>query len=193
MRRDALILGASLLLMTEATAPVSAQVRQATGDEDVEAYLRAAGVYFGVHPNEVLILAEWRLHPEEVPVLLFMARAAGVSPDALAASRRDGASWSELAARFGIGAGAFFVDVGGGDPGAALFRAYERFRERPRSDWGAIRLDDREITMLVNLKFLAGHLRHPPRRILEAWESEASFVGVFSQLSRARSARRSHL
>ena len=45
----------------------------------VEAYYRTVGAALSVSLEEVRILGEWQLLPEEIAVVLFVARRAGVS------------------------------------------------------------------------------------------------------------------
>ena len=76
-----------------------------------EAYFRAVGEHFEIPFQEVTIIGEWELTPDEVPVVLFLARRAGVTPDALIGSRRSGRPWREVARRFGVGPHAFHLPL----------------------------------------------------------------------------------
>lgn len=148
-----------------------------------EAYLRATAQHFQVPPQEVRILAEWGLPTTEIPVVLFLSRRGGISPDALVSLRQNGASWSDLSARYQIGAGDYHVPVEGAVPDGILARAYERFEATPRSGWNSIRLTDREVVALVNLRFLTESLGIPPGRLLDAAGSQPDFVRIYGSLS----------
>jgi hypothetical protein len=146
--------------------------------EAVEAYLRGVGEFFDVDPEEVSILGEWRLPADEIPVLVFFARRTGVSADALAALRRNGGSWSDLAGRFGLSLQALHTPLPVGRSGP-LSRVVSEYGSLPAVQWRNISLTDEEIIALVNLRFLAGYLEIPPTAVMEGWEGAGSFAGAY--------------
>lgn len=149
------------------------------------AYYEAVASYFSVSEEEVAILSEWDLPPEEVPVVLFVAHRAGVSPDIVVAQRQRGSSWGDVAGRYRMGAGAFYVAFNNGMSGS-LARAYGAFQETPRGEWGAIALNDREIVSLVNLRVLSQDLALAPARVLEARDRTGDFLTGYRDLTRKR-------
>lgn len=162
-------------------APATLTGQGAAGELDT--YFRGVGEYYRVPPEEVSILSEWSLGPEEIPVLLFLSRSAGVSADALVALKRGGQSWFGLGARYGVGAGAFYVPLPASADAGSLASAYGKFRSSPEGSWDALTLDDREVVGLVNLRFISEHLRVPPSRVLESARS-GSYVQAYSSLRR---------
>lgn len=152
-------------------------------DPDVkDAYFRAVGDHFNAPPEEVAIIGAWNLSPDEVPVVFFMARHAGVSPDVLIGLRRDGMGWQELGRRFGIQTPAFHVSLPAGGDKGPLARAYEAFAARPAREWREIQLQDEEIVALVNLKVLTAQTGAPPLRILGHFAEAGSFVSCYPLL-----------
>jgi hypothetical protein len=149
------------------------------------AYYRAVAGYFRVTVEEVTILTEWELQAEEVPVVLFVARRAGVPPDVVVAQRRGGSSWSEVAGRYRMNAGSFYVPFNDG-AGGSLSRAYAQFDQRPEGEWGAIRLEDSEIVSLVNLRVLSQELALAPSRILEARDRAGDYLTGYGDLTQGR-------
>ena len=98
-------------------------------DTSRDAYFRAVAEFFSMAAAEVAILSEWSLPSDEVPVVLFVARRAGVSPDALVALRRSGSPWAQLIGRYHLGAGHFHVPLAASaDPG----RIHIQRQARPR-------------------------------------------------------------
>lgn len=170
------------LVLTLAVLPDHREVAAQVSPAD-EAYLRAAAQHFQVPPQEVRILAEWGLPTSEIPVVLFLSRRGGISPDALVSLRRNGASWSDLSARYQVGAGDYHVPVEGAVAEGILTRAYRQFEATPQSEWDSIRLTDREVITLVNLQFLTASLGIPPGRLLEDAGSQTDFVRVYGSLS----------
>ena len=158
-------------------ALVGAQTSQTT-----EGYFRAVSEHFGVSLEEVRILGEWRLSSDEIPVVLFMAARAGVSPDAIATLRGDGQAWDNVARKFDVESGDFHVALPAGAALGRLARAYQEFASRPRGAWNAIHLRDQEIIALVNIHFLSVLLRVSPERVLEAAESSNTFAAAHRAL-----------
>jgi hypothetical protein len=176
VRALSLRIGLPLLL---AAAPAQAQ----GGFDD---YFQAAASHFGVPAAEVGILAEWGLDPGEIPVVLFLARRAGVSTDALAALRRSGRSWADLASQYNVHAGHLHVTLDEGIPLGPLTRAYGEYRARGSAGWPAIRLEDSEVVLLVNLRFLADELARPHADVLAALDRGGSAPAAFRILVSGR-------
>lgn len=147
-----------------------------------EGYLGSVSEHFRVSLEEVRILGEWRLSPDEIPVVLFVASRGGVSPDAVATLRGDGQSWDAVTRRFGLGPVDFHIPFTEDVSQGLLARAYDGFGSRPRSAWDALRLRDQEIIALVNIRFLSVQMRVSPERILEAVERTKTFVGAHRDL-----------
>jgi hypothetical protein len=147
-----------------------------------EAYFNAVGEHFGVDPAEVGILGEWELVPDEVPVVLFLAQRAGVSPDALIGLRRGGRPWREVARRFGLGPRDFYMPLPPEADLGLLARAYQEFRTRPPVEWAGIALEDLEVVALVNLRVLSAQTGAPPPRVLRHFGETGSFMAAYSRL-----------
>lgn len=147
-----------------------------------DAYFRAIAHHFQVSPEEVTILGEWGLHPDEIPVVLFISEGAGVAPDALVGLRRGRRPWREIAQQSGMGSQKFHIALPPDAPLGALGRAYGEFRGRPPREWDGIVLEDDEIVYLVNLRFLSEYAGVPPLRVLRAREEAGSFVAGLGSL-----------
>jgi hypothetical protein len=132
--------------------------------------------------EEVVVVSDWDLDPDEVPVVLFLSRAAGVSPDALIGLRRGGRLWREVANRLGLGVRSFHLPLPEGEPLGFLARAYGEFRSRPPADWHQIELEDLEIIALVNLRVLSEQVGVTPLQVLRSREESGSFLAAFAIL-----------
>lgn len=175
IRRTGVVVGVVLA----ASAPaVSAQETRSSA---VEAYFGAVAEYFVLPRSEVDILGEWRLPAEDIPVVLFLARRGGVSPEAVVALRESGQGWAALAARYRMGPAQFHVPLPESASAGSLAGAYERFRSLPTSRWREIELGDDDIVALVNLRVLSETLRRPPQEIL-AERSRGSWAEVYARL-----------
>lgn len=172
---------AVLLLCLAAPAPLEAQ-RGGGGDSDEAAFLRAAGEHFDTPRSEVLVLTRWGLSATEIPVVLRLAKRAGVSPDVVVSRRRHGASWMEIAHGYSVHAGDFHVPIDGSR--GFLTEVYERFSARPASQWREISLSDVEVVGLVNIRFLSRKLDVRPEQVVEAMGDGSNIVGAFIRLRR---------
>ncbi len=160
---------------------ISAQ-GQGTDAAAEAAYLQAAGEHFGIPESEVAVLTRWRMSAGEIPVVLFLARRAGVSPDVVVAKRRQGSSWMAIAATYSVHAGDFHVQLA--VPPGNLANAYEQFNRWPVSQWGQVALSDQEVLGLVNLGFLSRALGVSPETVAAELGQGGSMVAAFQRLRR---------
>jgi len=170
--------GAALLL---AAAWATAAAAQATGEAAREAYFKAVAEYFDLPSSEVSILSDWRLPPEEIPVVLYLAVRAGVSPEAVVALRTSGRGWGELARRYRLDAAQFHIPIPDGAPAGALEGAYRGYRSLPAARWRELALDDADIVGLVNLRMLSETLHRAPEEVLAA-AGRGSWVDLYARL-----------
>lgn len=153
-------------------------------DADESAYFRAVARFFEIPEGEVAILGHWDLPPDEIPVVLFVARRAGVSAEALVALRESGRAWGALTRSYGIGANALHVPLA--DTGAAggLSAAYQRFADTPVAQWATVTLSDPDIIALVNVRVLANALGIAPDDVARRTGTTRTFVELYAQLRR---------
>jgi hypothetical protein len=176
MRRAAIL----YILFLAAAVPSAGQDPTAARAD----YFRSVAGFFNLPLKEVAILGDWELAPDEIPVVLFMARRGGVSPEALVALRGGGQSWATLADRYRIGAATLHVPVRDDAQAGVLESAYDRYRSTPVSEWASIRLTEREIIALVNVRVLSQALGLPAERVLARTATTDSFVQLHAQLKR---------
>ena len=166
-------------------APLSLAAQRRLPDQAaIDAYHATVGQAFPVSSDEVGILSEWPLHPDEIVVVLFVAGAAGVSPDAVASLRSSGASWANILRTYSIGAAALRIPFPEGTVLGPLEETYRTFSATPRSYWGSIRLSDDVVIALVNIRILARGVRVTVSRVLRTWDGEGGFVLVHERITR---------
>jgi hypothetical protein len=155
---------------------------QASAAQDVErAYLRAVAGFFQVPEGEIAILSHGGEVPaEELPVVLFMARRGGVSPEAVVALRDSGRGWPELAQRFGVGVNALHIPLGDPAASGSLSPLYRRLASTPVDQWPTLSLSGDEIIALVNVRVLAQALGVEPGQVAGRSGSAGSFVEVYA-------------
>lgn len=172
-----LVLAPILLLM--APAAVQGQ-RPGTGGSDEAAFLRAVGEHFGTPHQEVVVLSQWRLASGEIPVVLFLAERAGVSPDVVISQRRRGEAWMTISRQYSVHAGDFHIRIDGQT--GILADAYERFNARAATEWDEIALSDDEVVGFVNVRFLSRYLQVSPGRVAQELDDVDRVVDVFARL-----------
>jgi hypothetical protein len=150
---------------------------------EIDAYHATVSRAFSVPTQEVGIIAEWPLGPDEIAVVLFVARSAGVSPDVVASLRR-GRPWADILRLYSVGAGALRISFPDGAPLGPLEDTYRTFGETPRPSWADIELSDDTVIALVNIRALAPQLGVTVERVLETWGGEGDFVSVHQRLTR---------
>lgn len=174
---------ATLILMTLLAALVAPTAAQDSAAARAE-YFGAVARFFNLPPNEVAILSEWAIPADEIPVVLFMARRSGVSPEALVALREAGQSWADLAGRYRVGPAALHVPVPDDAPAGALARAYQGYRTTPVAGWTAIVLTDADVVGLVNVRVISQSLGLPAARVLGRTDTVGSYVELYARLKR---------
>ena len=173
----------ALGLMSALPLSLAAQ-RRVPDQTAIDAYHATVGQAFPVSSDEFGILSEWPLHPDEIVVVLFVAGAAGVSPDAVASLRSSGASWANIIRTYSIGAAALRIPFPEGTVLGPLEETYRTFSATPRSYWGSIRLSDDVVIALVNIRILARGVRVTVSRVLRTWDGEGGFVLVHERITR---------
>lgn len=173
---------ALLLLAAMSFTAATTDAQEQSGTE--RAYFRAVARYFQMPEGEIAILRNWGLPADEVPVLVFVARRAGVSTEALVALRESGRDWTELSVRYQIGARALHVPIHDPTSAGRLSALYDTFRDTPVERWGDIRLSSEDIVALVNVRVLSQSLGLAPDDVMRRTATTTSFVELYSQLIR---------
>lgn len=145
---------------------------------DLDDYYRAVSDYFEVGLDEVRIISEWRVAPEDIPVVFFLSGRAGISADATAAERARGGSWIGLMRRYGVRVSTVLVSFSAGAELGSLTTLYGRTEATPRGAWNRLDLSDREVTTLINVRMLSSALGVAPERILQVSDAVGGMVGV---------------
>ncbi|TVP54522.1 MAG: hypothetical protein EA351_13050 [Gemmatimonadales bacterium] len=164
------------LLLT--SAPLSAQ------DPERQSYVRVIAAHFQVAESEAHILLEDRISPEELPVLLLLARETGIAPTAILAYRRGGGTWMAVARRFDMSPARFHVELSPEAAGPRLERAARLFRDTPSQQWAGLDFSDEEVIGLIHVKVLERYFQLPAARIIEARDEAGSWIAVPTRLGR---------
>lgn len=173
--RHILILGTILLLPSAVLAMADGDGAGAGGEDD-RGFRRAVGEHYRVGNDAVTDARKRGIPDDELPVVFHIARSARVRPEAVIEMRRKGGkSWMEVSAHFGLTAESFHTPTEK-DHGPPYGRAYGYYKNKKRSQWASIRLDDSAIVHLTNLKFLSKHYDLTPDEVIQQHRPGAGFA-----------------
>jgi hypothetical protein len=157
-------------------------------DGRLRSFYVAVGDHYRVSPRAVVDLrTRYRLLDEELPVVLFLAARAQVSPQAVIDLRLGKMSWLDIALHFRLSPEIFFVHVGQERIGPPYGNAYGYYRKYGRTgDWRKLSLRDREVIDLVNLRFLSEYHGVAPDVIIAQRGRGRSFIAIHDEVGRGR-------
>lgn len=146
--KNNLILLAAVLLM--ASVKVDAQINAgiSMGRGGLNSFYMTVGNYFRVPQKEIIIVRDRRLPDDEIPVVFFVARRAGVSPREVARLRRSGYSWMDITYQYGLSPEIFFPGRGFNAPRGKAWGYYKHHR-------GYNRVSDYDIINAVNSRMIS--------------------------------------
>jgi hypothetical protein len=177
-----IVLGAlSLAGRAEAQTPFSVDAH--VGDFHV-----AVANYYRVPEREVVVIRERRVRDEDLPVVLFIAQHARVTPATIVDLRMRGLSWWDISVRYGVGPQVYYVPVAVA-PGPPYGKAWGHYKKKPRKQWNTIVLADDDIVNLVHVRFISDYYRIPPERVVEVRGHHPNIVAVNYEVSRGQSGR----
>ncbi|HLE08765.1 MAG TPA: hypothetical protein VI914_03970 [Thermodesulfobacteriota bacterium] len=175
-----------------AVFPASSNARSEAGmkitDEGVMGFYLAIGDYFHVPEREVIIIRERRVRDEEIPVVFFLAQRASVSHNTIIKMRLSGMTWLEISLHYGLSPEIFYVPVRV-IKGPPYGRAYGYYRNKPRSAWKAIMLNDAEIIDLVNLRFISEHYGYPAEEVIRLRSGGDNFIVINNKVKKIKRAK----
>jgi len=122
---------------------------------------------------------------DDLPVVYFLARRAGVQPAVIIDLRLDGKSWMDISLHYGLTADVFYIDVKE-DPGPPYGKAYGYFKNKPRKEWKNIRLSDSDIVNFVNLGFISSYYGYSPNEVIKMRSNGESFVKINGKVKQAK-------
>jgi hypothetical protein len=175
-----LVLGA-LFVPNRAQAQTAISVGARIGDFHV-----AVSNYYHVPEREVVVIRERRIRDEELPVVLFIAQRARVTPARIVDLRLRGMSWWDISVRYGIRPEVYYVPVVV-TPGPPYGKAWGHYKKKPRKQWDTIVLADDEVVNLVHVRFLSDYYDVPPERVIEVRGHHPDYVAVNYEVARGRS------
>ena len=172
------------IALTIAALPDSSQGQVQVAGQIGNFYF-AVGNYYRVPEREVIVIRERRVPDYDIPVVLFLAERARVSPATIVDMRLGGRRWMDIVVHFGLSPEVFYVPVSI-QPGPPYGKAYGHYKNKKRDQWRTIVLDDDDIVNFVNLRFLSAYHRRPAEDIVRMRGSGVEFVAIHSQFAGGR-------
>jgi len=187
MRFKSMILVMAILFLASGFDAVRADVSLGVtlADGALKSFHLAVGDFYGVPQESVQKVRGRNVSDEELPVVFFFARRAGVAPEVILKLRLGGKSWMEIGLQYGVTAEAYYVPVNN-PPGPPYGKAYGHYKNRKKAQWNEIRLSDDEIVNFVNLKFVSGYYDYSPEEVMKYRGSGKSFMGISAEIEKKR-------
>jgi hypothetical protein len=121
-------------------------------DDDTDLYFAINSRYFDRDQARVADLGRRYRNPDDLAVLLFLARHSRRDAGDIAVLRSKGLTWWEIGVRIGVPADVFFVRVAR-DPGPPYGKAYGHWKKHARKS-SAYALTDVEVRDLVAVRMI---------------------------------------
>jgi hypothetical protein len=131
--------------------------------QEQQDYALGLSDYYQVPPQQVWGYEDMGIPFEELPVIYYLARRAGVDPGMVADYRSSGASYVSICMRLGLSPDVFYWDdiysrdLGG--PYSGVYFRYHHFYGHWY--WDSLALTDADIINLVNLRFTCDYWHRP--------------------------------
>ncbi|MCE5311823.1 MAG: hypothetical protein LLF86_01580 [Nitrospiraceae bacterium] len=135
------------------------------GDEGLRGFYFSVGDYYHVPEREVIIIRDRRIPDEELPVVFFLSKHAHVAPAIIVDMRLRGMSWMDITLHYRLHPDIYYVPLKK-KPGPPYGKAYGYYMNRPKKDWHKIRLHDRDVVNLVNLRFISEYHAYSPDNVV---------------------------
>jgi len=145
----------------------------------------AVGDYYRLPQREVVVIHERHIPDPEIPVVLFLAERARVTPRTIVDLRLKGKKWMDIAVQFGMSPEVFYVPVAI-EPGPPYGKAYGHYKNKKRDEWRTIALDDDDVVNFVNLRFLSEYHHRPVEDVVRLRGSGSDFVSIQRQFGGRR-------
>lgn len=184
MKKCIVVIGCMLLFLVVGQARAADISAGISIDEDgLKGFYLSIGEHYQVAEEEIVIIKKKHIADDEMPVVFFLAKRAGVTPEVIVKLRLSGKSWMDITRDFGLTAEIFYVKLTT-DPGPPYGKAYGHFKNRERAEWGQVWLTDSDIVNFVNLRFISEHYDYSADEIIKMREKGADFVFINAEVKK---------
>ena len=157
-----------------------------TADESgIKEFYLAIGDHYKAPEKEVVLVRKRGIPDDDLPVVFFLSKRAGVSPGVIIDLHLGGRSWMDITFHYGLTAEIYYVEVKE-VKGPPYGKAYGHFKKKPKKGWKTIKLVDADIVNFVNLRFLSEHYGYSPDEIISMRSKGDSFVNINAKVKKAK-------
>src|SRR3972149_7667504 len=146
--------------------------------EDAQKFYNIVGDWCGRRQDQVVVVVQPRIAPEEMPVVLLIAQRAHVEPQVVITLRLGGKSWLDITLQYKLSPEIFYVPMKQPPSGPPYGHAYGYYKNKDKQDWNKVQLKDDEIVNLVNLKVISEHYGYAPEDVMKMRSSGQNFVTI---------------
>lgn len=137
-------------------------------DEGIESFYLAIGSHYNVPHHEIREVHARHIPDEELPVVFFFAAHAHVQPAVIIDLRLRHKTWHDISVYYNLSPEIYYVPVETKRIGPHHGKAYGHYKNRPhKHNWRKLKLSDREVVDLVNLKFMSEYHQYPSEQIIQ--------------------------
>ncbi len=154
-------------------------------ESGIKEFYLAIGDHYKAPEKEVVLVRKRGIPDDDLPVVFFLSKRAGVSPGVIIDLHLGGKSWMDITFHYGLTAEIYYVEVKEAK-GPPYGKAYGHFKKKPKKGWKTIKLVDADIVNFVNLRFLSEHYGYSPDEIIRMRSEGASFVSINSKVKKAK-------
>src|SRR5689334_13660048 len=173
MRRIAAVLIISAAALAAPSGRLSAQVRfgLSVQDGEVRDFSLAVGDYYRVPEREVVVVREYGIPDDEVPVVFFISRHSRYEPEAIVRMRLRGESWDRISQECGVPRDAYGIE---GVQGPPYGNAYGYYKHHGRPNF----YTDEAIVNSVNARILSDRYNCPAPEVVRMHGYGRSYVAL---------------
>ncbi len=158
-------------------------------ESGIKEFYLSIGDHYKAPEKEVLIVKKRGIPDDDLPVVFFLSKRAGVSPGVIIDLHLGGKSWMDITFHYGFTAEIYYVEVKE-VKGPPYGKAYGHFKNKPKKGWKTIKLVDTDIVNFVNLRFLSEHYGYSPDEIIRMRSEGASFAKINAKVKKAKAAKK---
>lgn len=159
----------SIIHFSQATERVDIDGTFVNGD--LTGFYLGVGEYFKVPQQQIVVIQQQRIPPQEIPVVLYLAQQARVNPDAIVSLRLSGRSWLDITLHFGLTPDIYYAPIRQGPP---YGKAYGYYKNKTK-------LSNNDIIILTNTQFIAGNYRYSPDYVFDLYNQGNNFITINNQ------------
>lgn len=131
------------------------------------------GHYYGVSDSHVSFFISNGWHDDDISVAFFLASHSGVGYKTIFRYRADGMSWLDITYKLKLHPDVFYYNAGGPPYGKAY-----GYYGKPKSKWKKMKFKDRQITDIVNTRFISESQGRTPKSVMKMRGQGKSFKSV---------------